>query len=191
MKRKLTALLAAALCPLLVACANPKEFSDGETLTKKYTRSSDITQTYNYADGAQDAPTAYNSYTAAVTGFSFKMLGALAETEQSSFVCSPAVCALELGMLANAASGDLRQDILLALGANFSLSDLQWVFLHSILNVLGILCVLCLFRGSSSLLFLFDVYLFFFCHSCNLSCFMEPLSKYCANFRHKAPLFSA
>ena len=46
MKRKLTALLAAALCPLLVACANPKEFSDGETLTKKYTRSSDITQTY-------------------------------------------------------------------------------------------------------------------------------------------------
>lgn len=125
MKRKLTALLAAALCPLLVACANPKEFSDGETLTKKYTRSSDITQTYNYADGAQDAPTAYNSYTAAVTGFSFKMLGALAETEQSSFVCSPAVCALELGMLANAASGDLRQDILLALGANFSLSDLN------------------------------------------------------------------
>lgn len=125
MKRKLTALLAAALCLLMAACANPKEFSGEEMLSKKYTRSSDISQTYNYADGAEEAPAAYNSYAAGVTALSFKALGGMAATEKESFLFSPAACALQLGMLANAASGDLRQDILLALGGDFSLNDLN------------------------------------------------------------------
>ncbi len=123
MKRKITAVLAAALSLTLVACTNPKEFSDDEAMIKKYTRSDDVSVTYNYADGAEEPPAAYNSYANAVSAFSFKELAALAAVKKESFVCSPASSALQLGMLGNGASGNTRQDILLAFGAEFSLGD--------------------------------------------------------------------
>ena len=123
MKRKITAVLAAALSLTLVACANPKEFSDDEAMIKKYTRSDDVSVTYNYADGAEEPPAAYNSYANAVSAFSFKELAALAAVKKESFVCSPVSSALQLGMLANGASGNTRQDILLAFGAEFSLGE--------------------------------------------------------------------
>ena len=53
-----------ALCLLmagtaLTACSNPDEFSDSENLSLKYTRSDKTDDTFNYADGAETAPSSY------------------------------------------------------------------------------------------------------------------------------------
>ena len=119
MKRKLTAVIAFALCLLiLTACENPDVFSDKEKLTGKYTRNKDITITYNYADGAADPPNAYNDFSSEVISFSLKELSALSSQSGESFVFSPASTALQLSMLTNAASPETRQDILLAFGGS-------------------------------------------------------------------------
>ena len=126
MKRIISAILAAALCVLsLTACSNDEEFSDSEKLLKKYSRSDDATKTYNYSDGATDPPNAYNNYAAAVTEFSLKELSEISKDSGESFVFSPASSALQLVMLANAASPDIRQDILLGFGGTLGIDDLN------------------------------------------------------------------
>ena len=126
MKRIISAILAAALCVLsLTACSNDEEFSDSEKLLKKYSRSDDATKTYNYSDGATDPPNAYNNYAAAVTEFSLKELSEISKDSGESFVFSPASSALQLVMLANAASPDIRQDILLGFGGTLGIVTVE------------------------------------------------------------------
>lgn len=126
MRKKLTALIAAALSLLLLAsCANPKEFSDDEKLSDKYQRSADIELTYNYADGATEPPASYNSYANAVTTLALKQFRSRAAANSDSFVFCPVSPVLQLSMLANAASADTRQEILTALGGELGIDELN------------------------------------------------------------------
>lgn len=116
-------LITGALC----SCSNGSSFSDGETLSKSYERSADTEKTYNFADGAQEPPAAYNSYTNLITGYELKLFRAVAADNGSdtSFAFSPAVNALDLSLLANGAKGDTQSEIMLALGSDLSLEQLN------------------------------------------------------------------
>ena len=126
MKHRLSSATAALLSVLLLAsCGNPKEFSDGERLTAKLNRNADTSVTYNYSEGAHDPPNDYSNYINGVTGFSLSQFRALYKENSGSFVFSPASSALQLSLLANAASGDTRREILLALGGSITLDGLN------------------------------------------------------------------
>ena len=94
MKRRITAAAAALLMLLLCACGNPKLFTDEEKLTGTVSRSKDITQTYNYADGAQEPPTSYKNYISGMMDFSLRQLRQHSQDAKESFVFSPASAAL-------------------------------------------------------------------------------------------------
>lgn len=126
MKRRLTAAAAALLSVLLLAsCSNTKEFTDSERLSAKQTRNTDISVTYNFADGAHNPPTDYSNYINGVTEFSLSQFRALYKENSGSFIFSPASSVLQLSLLANAASGDTRQEILLALGGTLTQDGLN------------------------------------------------------------------
>lgn len=117
MKRVTTAALAALLGALtLCACGNSGEFSDDEKISAKYKRSTDAAVTYNYADGALEAPNSYNDFSTAASDFAAKQLAGC--DNQKSFVCSPASGVLQLSMLANAASSDAKTAVINAVGGS-------------------------------------------------------------------------
>ena len=115
---KLKALPIAALLALtltLTSCGDPGKFSDSEIISKEQKRDTDTAVTYNYADGASEPPKSYNSYTNAVESLSFNMLRKkFSQQNGESFVFSPSSTALQLSLLANGASADLRKEILLS-----------------------------------------------------------------------------
>lgn len=124
MRRLFAAAAAAALClTALTACANAGEFSDGEKLSAGYERKDSAEITYNYSDGATEPPNSYNTYGNGAAGLALKQLRARYQPGKS-FAFSPASTALQLGMLANAASSDARQEILITLGG-MSVDDLN------------------------------------------------------------------
>ena len=125
MKPRIAAAAAALLLLVLCACGNAKQFSGDERLTGEIKRSKDTAYTYNYADGAQEPPTAYKSYISGVMDFSLRQLRQRSQDAAQSFVFSPASAALQLGALANAASGDTRAELLLALTGTLGLDDLN------------------------------------------------------------------
>lgn len=124
-KRILTALLCGAvpLCAMC-ACSNPDTFSKDELLSANYTRSEDASVTFNYADGAREAPAAYNSYANLITGYELKLFR-IAAAQNSTFAFSPAADALGISLLANGAKGDTLSEIMLTLGSELSLDDLN------------------------------------------------------------------
>ena len=67
--RKTIAVLAAGLALCLTACSAANEFFGGERLSDSAKRTSDVTVTYSYPDGAEEPPKAYNSYAASVANF--------------------------------------------------------------------------------------------------------------------------
>lgn len=124
-KRILSALLCAALLAgTLCACADPDIFSDSELLSSGYKRSEDVTKTFNYADGAVEAPTAYNSYANLITGYELKLFRNMA-AQGGTFAFSPAANALELSLLANGAKNDTLSEIMLSLGSDLTTDDLN------------------------------------------------------------------
>lgn len=125
LKRLLTALLCGAvpLCALC-ACSNPNEFTKDELLSANYTRSEDASVTYNYADGAEEQPAAYNSYANLITGYELKLFRFTA-AQNKTFAFSPSADALGLSLLANGAKDDTLSEIMLALGSELSLDDLN------------------------------------------------------------------
>lgn len=125
MKRRVTAAAAALLALALCACGNAGQFSGDERLTGEIKRSKDTAYTYNYADGAQEPPTAYKSFISGMMDFSLRQLRQRSQDTADSFVFSPASAALQLGVLANAASGDTRSELLLALTGTLGLDDLN------------------------------------------------------------------
>ena len=64
--------LALVVCTLC-ACGDPTDFSDGEKLSKDYTRSTDPAESYNYNDGATSAPLSYNVYASSVSNFELRL----------------------------------------------------------------------------------------------------------------------
>lgn len=124
MKRRIAA-AAAAMLMVLCACGNSKQFSDEEKLTGTVTRSKDTALTYNYADGAQEPPSSYKDYISGMLDFSLRQLRQRSQDVKESFVFSPVSAALQLGALANGASGDTRSEILLALTGTLGLDDVN------------------------------------------------------------------
>ena len=109
-------LSASALC----ACGDTSEFSKKEQLSNDYTRSTDPTENYNYNDGA-NTPSAYNNYSSYLTDFELKMFRnyySLKDDKDNSFVLSPVNTSLQLGLIANGASGDTKSEIVFALGGS-------------------------------------------------------------------------
>ena len=119
--KKLTTVIAAALCVCLTACSAAEGFSGNEILSDSVKRNRDSSVTYNYADGCREAPTAYNSFANTVTGFSLKLLRNAYDGQAISL--APASSAIQLGLLANGTNGDSRSEILLALGGELDLDS--------------------------------------------------------------------
>ena len=80
--------------------------------------------TYNYADGAEEPPAAYNSYANLITGYELKLFRFTA-AQNKTFAFSPSADALALSLLANGAKEDTFSEIMLALGSELSLDDLN------------------------------------------------------------------
>lgn len=117
-----------ALCLLmagtaLTACSNADEFSDSENLSLKYTRSDKTDETYNYADGAETAPTSYDTYSAKITDFELRLFRNYHNS--GSYVFCPANTVLNLEAMANGASGDTQEEIANALCSGVSLENIN------------------------------------------------------------------
>lgn len=114
-------LLTVSLC----ACSNPKEFSGDEKISAKYSRDkSAFDKTYNFADGAEDPPAGYNSYSLSAGELSMKLFSGFA-AEKKSFAFSPMSAVLQLSMLSNAAGKDRQNDIVRALGGTVTVNALN------------------------------------------------------------------
>ena len=125
MKRALTSAIAVLMSALtLTACSSSDGFSDSEKISAKYPRSKDISVTYNYADGALEPPGSYNDFANSAGEFSLKLFRAYGSGKES-FAFSPASTVLQLSMLCNAASPEVRSDITNALGGTLSTDELN------------------------------------------------------------------
>ena len=107
MKKSISLLTAAALslC-VLGACADNGSISGSERLSEKYSRSKDASLTYNFADGAQETPDAYNSFANQATSLELKLFNSLFSGElknSDKIFFSPASTVLQLGLMLNGA----------------------------------------------------------------------------------------
>lgn len=117
---KFKALIAGLLFSAVVftSCANAGEFSDGEIISSGQKREKEAAETFNYSDGATEPPNSYNTYANAAEGLGFKLFRAkYDEYKGKTFAFSPANTVLQLSLLANGASGDAKNEILVGLGA--------------------------------------------------------------------------
>lgn len=129
MKRAIALIMSLALAACgLSACSDATGFSDGEKLSKDYTRSTDPSVSYNYNDGVTDAPMSYNVYASSITNFELKLFrnyfSQMSDKTKSS-VLAPAGTALQLSLLLNGASGDTKNEISLALGKDLTVDNIN------------------------------------------------------------------
>ena len=129
MKKSIALLMCLALVVCtLCACGDPTDFSDGEKLSKDYTRSTDPAESYNYNDGATSAPLSYNVYASSVSNFELRLFRnyfAQKSDKTKSSVFAPATAALQLSLLANGATGDTQDEIRLALGKDLTIDNIS------------------------------------------------------------------
>ena len=129
MKKSIALLMCLALVVCtLCACGDPTDFSDGEKLSKDYTRSTDPAESYNYNDGATSAPLSYNVYASSVSNFELRLFRnyfAQKSDKTKSSVFAPATAALQLSLLANGAAGDTQDEIRLALGKDLTIDNIN------------------------------------------------------------------
>lgn len=129
MKKSISLLTAAALslC-VLGACADNGSISGSERLSEKYSRSKDTSLTYNFADGAQETPDAYNSFANQATSLELKLFDSLFSGElknSDKIFFSPASTVLQLGLMLNGASDDAKSELLLAFGGELGVDSLN------------------------------------------------------------------
>ncbi len=128
--KKLSALLMCLILSVctLCACGDPSDFSDGEKLSKGYTRSTEPTLNYNYNDGATTSPMSYNNYAGSITNFELRLFRnyfAQKEDKTASSVFNPSGVALQLSLLLNGASGDTKDELSLALGSDLTVENIN------------------------------------------------------------------
>ena len=129
MKKKLAKSIIIAACLvlsalMLTACDDGTNFTSDEILSDNCTRSTDVTVTYNYEDGAVDTPSSYNIYSSEITDFELKLFRNCIkgrDDNSGSFVIAPINTSLQLGLIANGASNDTRKEIINVLGDDLSL----------------------------------------------------------------------
>lgn len=107
----------------LSACSDPDKFSDSENLTSKFTRSDKTDETFNYADGADTAPSSYETYQTKITDFELRLFRNC--HKNGSYVICPANEMLNLADTANGALGDTQSEILNALGSGLTLENVN------------------------------------------------------------------
>lgn len=129
MKKAIALLMCLALVVCtFCACGDPTDFSDGEKLSKDYTRSTDPAESFNYNDGATSAPLSYNVYASSVSNFELRLFRnyfAQKSDKTKSSVFAPATAALQLSLLANGATGDTQDEIKLALGKDLRIDNIN------------------------------------------------------------------
>lgn len=123
MKKIISLSLCVALSALILcSCGDNTQMSSKEKLSDNYERSTDIKQTYNFADGATDSPSTYNEFKNEITDFELKYFrNCFKEKEEKMFVTAPINVVAELSALANGASKDSQTEILNALGDDVNL----------------------------------------------------------------------
>lgn len=132
MKRFIAAALCMALMvSVLCACADNENFTDGDNLTSKYTRSSEAEE-YNYSDSTVSAPADYATFSNEIADFTFRIFRNYntAFGADGSYVFSPACSALQLGLIANGASEDTEDEILRAMCKDLDTQSLNQCFLY-------------------------------------------------------------
>lgn len=129
MKKAIAVLMCLALVVCtFCACGDPTDFSDGEKLSKDYTRSTDPAESFNYNDGASSAPLSYNVYASSVSNFELRLFRncfAQKSDKTKSSVFAPATAALQLSLLANGATGDTKDEIRMALGKDLTIDNIN------------------------------------------------------------------
>lgn len=129
MKKAIAVLMCLALVVCtFCACGNPTDFSDGEKLSKDYTRSTDPAESFNYNDGASSAPLSYNVYASSVSNFELRLFRncfSQKSDKTKSSVFAPATVALQLSLLANGATGDTKDEIRMALGKDLTIDNIN------------------------------------------------------------------
>ncbi len=113
---------------IMCACTDSTQFSNSEKLSKDYTRSTDPSESYNYNDGATSAPTIYNAYANNIINFELRLFRnyySQKSDNDSSFVISPINTALQLGLIANGASGDTKSEIISAIGKDLTIDNIN------------------------------------------------------------------
>ncbi len=108
------------------ACTDSENFSKNDNLINKYKRSTDSAKTFNYNDKVTDAPSSYTTYSSEITDFALRMFRNYHKNAgKDSYVFSPASTALQLGLMANGASEETRDEIINALGRDLSLENIN------------------------------------------------------------------
>lgn len=127
MKRIISLSMCIVLSALtLCACGDNTQISSKENLSKNYTHSTDIEQTYNYKDGATDSPSTYNEFKNEITDFELKFFrNSFNENSDGMFVTAPVNVVAELGVLANGATKDSQTEIINALGDDLKLDTIN------------------------------------------------------------------
>lgn len=130
MKRFIAAVLCAVLMmSVLCACADKNNFTDGDNLTSKYTRSTD-TEVYNYSDGAVSAPADYATFSNEIADFTFRMFRNYNTSfgADGSYVFSPVSSALQLGLTANGTAQDTTGEIIRAMCKDLDTQSMNQCF---------------------------------------------------------------
>lgn len=129
MKKIIALLLCLSMsAAVLCSCADDTKFSDGDTLSKKYTRSTNPTDTFNYNDGVTTPPTVYNTYASQITDFELKLFRnyrKLNKSQSGTFALSPINTALQLGLMANGASADTQEEIISVFGNDLTVDGIN------------------------------------------------------------------
>ncbi len=121
-----TVICLAALAFAMCSCSDGKSFADSDNLLNKYERSKDTAKTYNYSDGAVNPPSDYATFSNEISDFTLRMFRNYNKSSDgSSYVFSPAVTALQLGLVSNGASGETCDEIIGVLSKSLELDELN------------------------------------------------------------------
>ena len=122
--KKLTAIIAClALSAItLSACSNGIK-----PLNNDYKRNTDISVTYNYADGSEQPPSIYNTYASYATDLELKIFRNYVKQNKAdkSFVISPINTVMQVGLLANGGADRTGYELTNMLGTNMKLSNIS------------------------------------------------------------------
>lgn len=122
------ALCVIAGATLMSACGDNTVMNEDETLSGKYTRTEDVSTTYNFNDGVEDVPITYNTYTNEITDYELKLFRNIYKNraeKSGSFVTAPVNAVLQLGLVANGMSNDNQKEFIRAVADDLKLDAIN------------------------------------------------------------------